>query len=86
MKHELYKDYALGMDIACLGSRYNLTCEEVRELLGIEEDEEKLMSREEFFEWLNKYKGEYKFIEDEYERIVIEFYPKENEDGKTNRT
>ena len=42
MKHELYKDYALGMDIACLGSRYNLTCEEVRELLGIEEEDEEL--------------------------------------------
>ena len=39
MNHELIKDYALGMDIACLGSRYNLTCEEVRELLGIEEEE-----------------------------------------------
>jgi hypothetical protein len=40
------------------------------------------MNREEFFEWLNKYKGEYKFIEDEYERIVIEFYPKEEIDEK----
>ena len=40
MKHELIKDYALGLDIACLGSIYNLTCEEVRELLGIEEENE----------------------------------------------
>ena len=42
MKHELIKDYALGMDIACLGSRYNLTCDEVKELLGIEEEDEEL--------------------------------------------
>tara|TARA_R100000306_G_C4327098_1_gene118249 strand:+ start:603 stop:737 length:135 start_codon:yes stop_codon:yes gene_type:complete len=40
MKHEIYRDYQQGMDIACLGSRYNLTCEEVKELLGIEEEEE----------------------------------------------
>ena len=42
MKHELYRDYEIGMDIACLGSRYNLTCEEVKELLGIEDDDEEL--------------------------------------------
>ena len=39
MKHEMYKDYEQGMDIACIASRYNLTCEEARELLGVEEEE-----------------------------------------------
>ena len=36
MKHEMYRDYEQGMDIACIASRYNLTCEEARELLGVE--------------------------------------------------
>jgi hypothetical protein len=36
MKHEIYRDYQQGMDIACLASRYNLTCSEARELLGVE--------------------------------------------------
>jgi len=38
--HELHSDYKLGMDIACLASRYNLTCIEVEYLLGIRESED----------------------------------------------
>ena len=37
---DIIADYKMGKDIACLASVYNLTCEEVKELLGIEEDEE----------------------------------------------
>jgi len=40
MKHEMYRDYEQGMDIPCIASKYNLTCENARELLGVEEDEE----------------------------------------------
>ena len=40
MKHEMYIDYEQGMDIPCIASKYNLTCENARELLGVEEDEE----------------------------------------------
>ena len=40
MKHEMYRDYEQGMDIPCIASRYNLTCSEARELLGVEEDDE----------------------------------------------
>tara|TARA_R100001163_G_scaffold15896_1_gene14364 strand:+ start:350 stop:490 length:141 start_codon:yes stop_codon:yes gene_type:complete len=38
MKHEIYRDYELGMDIPCIASKYNLSCEEARELLGVEEN------------------------------------------------
>ena len=38
--HSIFKDYKLGMDIACLASRYNLTCIEVEYLLGIRESED----------------------------------------------
>ena len=38
--HELHSDYKLGMDIACLASRYNLTCIEVEYLLGIREKDD----------------------------------------------
>ena len=38
MKHEMYRDYEQGMDIACIASKYNLSCEEARELLGVEEE------------------------------------------------
>ena len=38
------------------------------------------MDREEFFEWLNKYEGTYKFIEDDYGEITIKFLGKENND------
>jgi len=31
------------------------------------------MDREQFFEWLNKYKGTYKFIEDDYGEVTIKF-------------
>ena len=40
IKHEMYIDYEQGMDIPCIASKYNLTCENARELLGVEEDEE----------------------------------------------
>ena len=40
MKHEMYIDYEQGMDIPCIASKYNLSCENARELLGVEEDEE----------------------------------------------
>tara|TARA_R110000851_G_scaffold93224_1_gene203133 strand:- start:38 stop:175 length:138 start_codon:yes stop_codon:yes gene_type:complete len=38
MKHEMYIDYEQGMDIACIASKYNLSCEDARELLGVEEN------------------------------------------------
>ena len=40
MLDELHSDYEQGMDIACLASRYNLTCIEVECLLGIRESED----------------------------------------------
>ena len=40
MKHEMYRDYEQGMDIPCIASKYNLSCEEARDMLGVEEDEE----------------------------------------------
>jgi hypothetical protein len=40
IKHEMYIDYEQGMDIPCIASKYNLSCEEARDMLGVEEDEE----------------------------------------------
>ena len=40
MKHEMYRDYEQGMDISCIASKYNLSCEEARDMLGVKEDEE----------------------------------------------
>jgi len=40
MKHEMYRDYEQGMDIPCIASKYNLSCEEARDMLGVDEDEE----------------------------------------------
>ena len=38
--HSIFKDYEQGMDVACLASRYNLTCIEVEYLLGIREKDD----------------------------------------------
>ena len=35
--------------------------------------EDNKMNREQFFEWLNKYKGTYKFIEDDCGEVTIKF-------------
>ena len=35
------------------------------------------MDREKFFEWLNQYKGTYKFIEDDYGEVTIKFLVEE---------
>ena len=40
IKHEMYIDYEQGMDIPCIASKYNLSCEEARDMLGVDEDEE----------------------------------------------
>jgi hypothetical protein len=40
MRSEIDKLYSMGMDIPCIASRLNLTCEQVRTLLGIEENED----------------------------------------------
>lgn len=37
------------------------------------------MNREKFFEWLNQYKGTYKFIEDDYGEVTIKFLVEEYE-------
>ena len=42
------------------------------------------MNRENFFEWLNQYKGTYKFIEDDYGEVTIKFLVEENENEKQN--
>jgi len=36
---DIIADYKQGKDIACLASVYNLTCEEVRQIVGENEDE-----------------------------------------------
>ena len=36
---DIIADYEQGKDIACLASVYNLTCEEVRQIVGENEDD-----------------------------------------------
>jgi hypothetical protein len=36
---DIIADYKMGKDIACLASVYNLTCEEVKQIVGESEDE-----------------------------------------------
>tara|TARA_Y100001963_G_C6632564_1_gene376980 strand:- start:248 stop:406 length:159 start_codon:yes stop_codon:yes gene_type:complete len=42
-KEEIKKDYDMGKDIACLASVYNLTCQEVEDI--IEEAYKQVMER-----------------------------------------
>jgi len=35
---DIIADYKMGKDIACLASVYNLTCEEVKQIVGENED------------------------------------------------
>ena len=39
------------------------------------------MDREQFFEWLNQYKGTYKLIEDDYGEVTVKFLVDETEEG-----
>ena len=38
------------------------------------------MDREQFFEWLNQYKGTYKLIEDDYGEVTVKFLVDETEE------
>ena len=37
---DIIADYKMGKDIACLASVYNLTCEEVKQIIGDKENED----------------------------------------------
>ena len=39
-----------------------------------------MINREQFFEWLNQYKGTYKLIEDDYGEVTVKFLVDETEE------